>query len=599
MSRAAHSMRSRSVHAVLLCAVLTCLPSFSLAQDQTLPAGLLSGNQGLATFLPFASTEDQVWQWHYAAGEFGANAPIVITQLSVRTFGHAPSGAFDFASLEVVMSSSPTSYSLVGSGGNPGHDPVFANNLSADQVVVRPAAPFVGNANAGRWIRLGLTTPFVFDPTADHDLVVQLRVCGVNTAMTAPLLAQRGAPGQNGGNRYGTMGSCMATSSSFANDELVPVLLVESHPQGAPVLWQVNQPAASLTVDDQPGTPYRPAFFQRCINEFAVAAFESTNLGLPWDAAVVVQKPVPVGGGGFALPDGQIVNVNLLDPQLTYQYGGVAPSFTASTFLANLILPFPIANLEISRGMQIIVADPGAPLGFALSGASHIEIGAPTFASGPTADEELIVVRPGLSPICGPRLVSFYGTTYPALYVSSNGRVRTSGGATDFSPTISEALSGSPFVGFWADLDPSLGGSIEIQGSGTDLLRVTWRDVPFYGEPTSAVNFWVEFDETNGTVTLGGLSGIPAQPMPVGSAQYLGLSAGSGVAQAASPTLFSPGAGFSPSDPFGLVFDFWDGLGTGPGGTAEARLLSLQSGVDAITFTFDPMGGGVSTWSAP
>lgn len=193
---------------------------------QTLPRGYDTTSGGSSSSYPFNSTSDHKWQWHYDSGQFDATGPIVITQMWVRPRGTIAS--FDFPSVEVVMASSPTDYSIAGNGVDPGHDTVFDNNLNADATLVRSPAPFTGqNAPGDEWLLLALDTPFSYAPTLGDDFVVQIRKCGTFQSWGQYIDGKSGSPGQNGGNRYGHISSCVISTSSFQNNEFVPLVKIQ------------------------------------------------------------------------------------------------------------------------------------------------------------------------------------------------------------------------------------------------------------------------------------------------------------------------------------------------------------------------------------
>ncbi|MAG58945.1 MAG: hypothetical protein CMJ83_21875 [Planctomycetes bacterium] len=235
---------------VLACFVALVFSSTARGQMmQTLPAGNLSGAGGGGSAYPFNATADHTWQWHYDSGQFTFPAPIIITEVYVRGLNSVPLGAYDFPSVEIVMASSPTDYTVLGNGVQPGHDPIFANNLNTDQTTVRPAAPWVGNQAAAGWEPLGMVTPFLYDPTVGDDFVIQIRKCGTNIQWGTSIFGTVCCPanvGINGGNRYGSTSSCSATSSTFQNNEFVPIVRIDFSTGGSvPCTLQVAGNAGS------------------------------------------------------------------------------------------------------------------------------------------------------------------------------------------------------------------------------------------------------------------------------------------------------------------------------------------------------------------
>ncbi len=233
--------------------LLLAVPAVGQFQ-QTVPAGHLTPVGGAGSSFPFNNLNDHTWQWHYDSAQFTATFPIVITEVSVSGLNGAPLPNFDFPSLEVVMASSPTDYTLLGNGVQGGHDPTFANNLNSDMTIVRPAAPWVGGAATWQWHAFGLTTPFVYDPTQGNDLVVQLRKCGTNVTFGTSIHGQSGAAGINGANRYGDQANCAATGSVFNNNEYCPVIMIDYTPAMglyAGFSWTGSQANEIINFSDQ------------------------------------------------------------------------------------------------------------------------------------------------------------------------------------------------------------------------------------------------------------------------------------------------------------------------------------------------------------
>jgi hypothetical protein len=214
---------------VLLAALLAFhLPaSAQPSLSQTLPRGFDAGTGGSGSAFPFNNTNDHIWQWHYDSGQFNAMGPIRILEISVRPLSPAQAAAFSFPSVEVVVASSPTDYSVAGNGTQPGHASAFAANLNPDQLVVRPASPWSIATPTSNWIPFGLTNSFLYDPTQGLDFVVQIRKCGTNVTWGASIFGATGSAGQVGGNRYGDQTNCMATNFSFNNNEYVPIVKID------------------------------------------------------------------------------------------------------------------------------------------------------------------------------------------------------------------------------------------------------------------------------------------------------------------------------------------------------------------------------------
>lgn len=227
-----------SVRIAFLLAALLCCSSSLIAQgEQSLPAGYLTTLGGGSSSYPFNSSSNHKWQWHYDSDQFIEQSPIFITKIYVRPTSAITS--FDFPSVEVLMASSPTDYSILGNGVQSGHDDIFDNNLNADAMIVRAAAPFVGtNVLAASWVEITLDEPFLYDASIGDDFIVQIRKCSTVSTWGSSIDGVSGSPGLNGGNRYGHTSDCSATIDSFSNNEFVPSVKIE---------WAPSDPQYTIT----------------------------------------------------------------------------------------------------------------------------------------------------------------------------------------------------------------------------------------------------------------------------------------------------------------------------------------------------------------
>ncbi|PCJ53406.1 MAG: hypothetical protein COA70_08900 [Planctomycetota bacterium] len=117
------------------------------------------------------------------------------------------------------MASSPTGYEVAS------HDIIFDNNLNPDATIVRAAAPFTGTLVPPlTWMAISLDTPFYYDPTLGDDFILQIRKCSTISTWTASIDGVSGGPGIVGGNRYGHLTDCSATTQTFSNNEFVPLI---------------------------------------------------------------------------------------------------------------------------------------------------------------------------------------------------------------------------------------------------------------------------------------------------------------------------------------------------------------------------------------
>jgi hypothetical protein len=285
----------------------------------------------------------------------------------------------------------------------------------------------------------------------------------------------------------------------------------------------------------------------------------STLSGALYDAAIVRTGLVPAGAGGLSTPGGQFVNVDLFHPSLVFGNSG--------TSLINL-RPFPSGGYLVpvagtqpaSASIQMAVVDPSSADGYRLSQGAELDVVPPGSMPGPTGDDTFLEVVLPNGPLFGPQAVPFYGTAYSTMYVGSNGRLTFGVGSTDFTPTVSEALSGPPFVGYWTDLSPNQGGTITITSLGTGV-RVTWTAVNYFSE-AATVSFSIEICGACGAIRLDNLLGIMPNPVSSGMVTggdriFFGISGGAGATDGGN-TMFLPGASGTPATATDMIYDFYD-----------------------------------------
>ncbi len=345
-----------------LCLSLMLTGLVSAQGSMTLPAGFLTADGNGASSFPFNNTADHKWQWHYANSNFaaaGVTGTITITDISVRmSTATAAAAGWDFPSVDVYMGSATTGYQL----GQ--HSTTFADNTCADLTLMR-SGPWTGSqpaaaagAAAGDWFSLGVTNTFSYNPDFGKDIIVQIEKCGTNATWGASIDGASGGAGTNGGNRYGSTSDCAATTSTFANNEFVPLVKIDFIAGGTPGIcvseFQSNQVESSLTVDTlsvsaaQNGNPI-------------VVDLSSSNAGAQWDIGLMYNaSPVGASAGGLVTPGGQSVNLDLTNPTFSFLNNNFAGTpFTSINF------PFVNSNLQVSGQMGVISAS--YPLGFALS----------------------------------------------------------------------------------------------------------------------------------------------------------------------------------------------------------------------------------------
>lgn len=131
--------------------------------------------------------------------------------------------------------------------------------------------------------------------------------------------------------------------------------------------FQLNQPAASLDVNGQPGTILQYARTAVTAGTGVTVNWASTNAGLPFDIAVSAVAPV---ASALTLPSGQLVNIDVASP-FVFVFGG----FQVPFFPASIPAVLPVGMTSA----QMAVVSPGGPDGLALSQAVGIDVLACTY----------------------------------------------------------------------------------------------------------------------------------------------------------------------------------------------------------------------------
>lgn len=273
--------------------------------SQTLPAGFLATVSGSGSAWPFNLATPSRWQWHYDSGQFTGTGPLTISEIWVRSVSTAGTvAAFNFPSVTVTLASSPTDYSVAGSGGLPGHDPIFANNLNPDATVVM-SGPFAGGpVPGGTWIPLGLTGTFVYDPGLGNDFVLEIRVCSSNTPWGQSIDGVSGGAGVVGGNRYGANGDCNAVQSTLQNNEYVPVVRIDYFQQNILAISQSGPGVGDLNLSLTSLSPTATSGWMLLSADVGGAAGSGPFLGLVPDASTwLLFFTTPMGvGNPFHFP---------------------------------------------------------------------------------------------------------------------------------------------------------------------------------------------------------------------------------------------------------------------------------------------------------
>lgn len=363
--------------------------------------------------------------------------------------------------------------------------------------------------------------------------------------------------------------------------------------------YQVNQPDATLLANAGGGAPQTngaaPAIVPACAGTMIDVSATSSGL-----AGNLYDIGINVGSGlipaHITTIGGQVFNA---DPATAiWHNGGVSPAFIP---FANFTLPI-VALPNLLACAQLGILDPTTVDGFVLSQGVEFDFSAGGPASsvpGPAGDDQVIQFNLNSQQFCGSGGVSFYGTVYSDVYVSSNGRVNLVSGDADFSPTIAELTTDSPFVGLWTDLNPSAAGSIDVFSDLSGSFCVAYTNVPYFGELGTATSHTICF-EAGGDVTIDVSGCVPNPLMGVsfaaGDAQLIGITNGNlGNPMAPMPANLGMGVVGAVGDP---VFDFWDGSAlSAPNGVNLVESIQTVQAAGQTTIRFTDTGGAYSSTS--
>lgn len=363
----------------------------------------------------------------------------------------------------------------------------------------------------------------------------------------------------------------------------------------APQEYELNDVNASVTLNGVSAANTTPAITTTCPAGAVTADLSSQLVGAGWEVGITPGSMVTVSGGAVTTPGGQIVNIDVAAPGVTYLYGGLAPDFSTPFPAPTFQIPFLAPPTVGSTSFQLGVLNVGHPDGFSLSQGCQLDrnlVGTPPFPGG---DDVSLSINTGPG-TCLPA-PTFYGTSFTSIHVSSNGRILFGSASNDFSPSIADALSGAGFFGFWTDFNPNLGGSVSVSSPTLHHVRATWTNVPFYGEPSTSNDFSLTLDCATGEMTIDGLLGVDVNPVsnttnPPNDTQFLGASAGGAAgATDGGATLFAAGMSGAPAIATDMIYDWFVGTPNN-GGTAPSLLPGT---LDMITIT--PMGGSY-VWQA-
>jgi len=354
--------------------------------------------------------------------------------------------------------------------------------------------------------------------------------------------------------------------------------------------WQVNTAGSSLTGNGQSApSPFGANYglARACVNQVVTVNLNSVGVGLPWDLASTLSAPVPLGQGAIASAGGEVLNLNVFDPSLSFMLGlSFAVPFAPST--SYFTIPVPLG-----MSFQMVNANPAAPDGFSLSSAVRLEVDpSPSFVAwnGAAIEDDgvkLVTANVPTGPgSCATPMpaVNFYGASKTQLWVASNGRVLFDGGAGYMlnSPLEAFAQTFAPMVGFWTDFDATTnpGSQVKVDWSIPNLVTVSYANMPYFGFPLLRASGAITFDVTSGAITLTGMGSFPLYPLTelASNWTFLGISRGNGTATDPFMANFVPGATGTAAAPTDMLYMI------GPSGT-------FAQGVQSLTFTPSANGG--------
>lgn len=345
-------------------------------------------------------------------------------------------------------------------------------------------------------------------------------------------------------------------------------------------VYETNSPEASADIDGVTSSGFAPAVTTISTCGAATFTLDSSIPGTSFELAFSLSPLVPAGApGSLTTSGGQIINIDLTSPTTAFLNGGMLPAFLPFpgplSFPVSLPVPF-------TASAQLVVLDASNPDLISLSQGVQLDIVPTSTVSGPTSDDGTTLVD--LTTLCG--AVDFFGTPYTQIGVNANGRVTMGGVDGDFSPTVAEAQTDLPMVGYWTDMNPALGGSINIVDSG-NLLSIDWVGVPYFGEAATANTFSITFDRSSGFVSITNLLGIqqnPATGVTTSDAVFFGVSPGNAAAggSATDPgsLTFAAGGSGNQAVPTDMIYDAFTGAVAGTpyisGSLAAGTLSQVQ-----------------------
>jgi hypothetical protein len=243
-------------------------------------------------------------------------------------------------------------------------DPVTglpSNNVLASTV----ASTFYPSPNGQGWQDGNFGTPVILSPTMTY----WVTFTSSSTSTTAPPISigvENTPPGPDltpySLEINGTWGPIMT-------DTRFKIRFESTNCSAVPAAdYQVNQAAASLTINGVTGTAWAPAAPILGIGQSGILVLTSTNTGLPWELVLGTAPLISASQGAPVGPEAQVVNVDLSDPTLLLLWNGFAgPGFQ------NVGLPFT-SPAATAVSLQLAVIDGAAAIGIRLSQPTRLTV---------------------------------------------------------------------------------------------------------------------------------------------------------------------------------------------------------------------------------
>ncbi|MSR74313.1 MAG: hypothetical protein EXS14_02420 [Planctomycetes bacterium] len=330
--------------------------------------------------------------------------------------------------------------------------------------------------------------------------------------------------------------------------------------------YQVNQAGAYMDFDFVLASAGAPAVLNKCGGGIVNACADS--FGNPADIYMNAVPLVSSNAGGTVLNNANVVNLDIAAGFFPL-FGGFGPLGLASG-TCPIFFAAPIGTISA----QMIVIDLTVPGFISLSQACQLNGIAQAPVTLPNADDGLYILNLSAPPFCrGP--LSYYGTSYTQLVVSTNGLMFPgAAGNAGYIPSFANAIIYPGLFGVWADWQSNMGtGTIVANGAGAfNGVDVAFTNIPYFGT-TITSSFTIGLDALG--PRLEGLSGLGVHTADV----MLAVSRGGGLATNAGPTAFSLGATGTTAANTDMLYAIGAGAPT------------LAGGANDLWFTFNGTGG--------